>query len=259
MKILRPFFQAALGALLILLLPSTYAAPPTSAEQLRSQLESALKAKDTNALVALVNWQGVSADMKSMTVEEDADMVKHEIASVKLAPLPAAFEATNELNGVRYLLNVAAAGFVDVEYTESGNGEQIPYGTKDGAYYLAGTIEEKTGAPAVKAKTINISVGGSLSSDAGSFTGSCVYVKNGKEVTEALSGKGNFFKAFWGDYVKSCTVHKDSDSPDWIQLTILEDGKEIFKSDQVRTKDPIVWEKGAKNETPTTAKPAPTP
>jgi hypothetical protein len=38
---------------------------PTSAEQLRNEFESALKAKDTNSLMQLFYWQGVSDGMKT--------------------------------------------------------------------------------------------------------------------------------------------------------------------------------------------------
>jgi uncharacterized protein (TIGR03435 family) len=216
---------------------------PASAEQLRSKLEAALKAKNKNAVLSLVNWQGVSEDMKSMITEEDADMVKQDIAGVKLLPLPADFQPTNEMNGIRYMPNVIVVGIIDVEFTEKGNAVQMPYGTKDGIFYLASTIEEKTVMPATKAKSINILAMGSAMPDAGTFTGAYVYVKDGKEIKEDMSGKGNLSKAFWGDYIKSCTVQKDSDSQDWIQLVISEDGQDIFKSEKVRTKDPIVWEK----------------
>ncbi|HUI06731.1 MAG TPA: HEAT repeat domain-containing protein [Verrucomicrobiae bacterium] len=225
-------------------LPSAFAnKPPASAEELRSLLESALKAKEKNVVLSLFNQQGVSKDMKSIGDFIVADMCNHNIAAVKLSGLPADFQPTNELNGVRYLLNVAAVGMMDVEYTEKGNAVKMPYGTKDGVFYLASTIEEKTALPAIRAKSINVLVMGSAMPDAGTFAGSYVYVKNGKEIKEDLSGKGNISKAFWGDSIKSCIVQKNSDSPDWIQLIISEDGQEIFKSERVSARTSIVWER----------------
>ena len=112
-------------------MPSAFAKdPPTSAEQLRDRVELALKAKDTNAFMALFNWQGVSADMKS------------------------------EMH-----------------------------------------------------------------------------------IKENISGKGNLSKAFWGDYVQSCTVQKTSDSEATIQLIISENGKNVFESKEVESKDPIVYQR----------------
>jgi hypothetical protein len=60
----RPHFSAVVVALLTFAISSGYATPPTSAEQLRAEVESALKAKDTNAFTTLFNWQDVSEDMK---------------------------------------------------------------------------------------------------------------------------------------------------------------------------------------------------
>jgi hypothetical protein len=234
--------------------------PPTSAEQLRTQVETALRAKDTNAFTALFNWQGVSPSNKALLIDLNSDIYSHDIAAVKLAGLPVDFEPTNELNGVRSRPNVVVVGMIDVEFkgngaTEGQDSESLPYGTKDGAFYLAGTIEDKTAMPATAAKSINILVMGSAMPDAGTFSGSYVYLKNGQEVKEAISGKGNLSEAFWGDYLKSCTVQKDSDSQDWIQLIISEGGQEIFKSEKVATKSPIVWERTNTNGLPTTVKP----
>src|ERR1039457_1834301 len=75
---------------------------PTSAEQLRVEAESALKAKDANALMGLFNWRGVSDNMKTRMSKMVAERPKQEGPAVRLAPLPADFQATNEVNGIRY-------------------------------------------------------------------------------------------------------------------------------------------------------------
>ncbi|MDR3457876.1 MAG: hypothetical protein P4N60_10555 [Verrucomicrobiae bacterium] len=216
---------------------------PTSAEQLRSELESAIKAKDRNALKSLFNEHGLSAEMKSIDDETFNDLVKPDsnIKSVKLSPLPADFHATNELNGVRYVPNVSVVGMVDVQFAEEGNSLQLPYGQKDGAFYMAGTTEEKTGAPFVKEKSIGVLIMGLSTPAPVTFTGSCVYLQNGKETTEDLSGdKGNLSKAFWGDYVKSCTVKKTSDQG-WLKLKITEDNQTIFESQKITNQEPVVY------------------
>ena len=217
---------------------------PTSAEQLRSEVESALKSKDTNAFKALFNWQGVSESMKADMNDENADLFSHAIASVKLLALPADFQPTNELNGVRYKPNVAIVGMIDVEYTEQGNAVSMPYGKVGGVFYLSSTVEEKTGTPSTKEKSLNVSVMGTISPKAVTFSGSYVYVKAGKEIKEDVSGtNGNRSEAFWGDYIKSCTVQKISDDKGFIKLVISEDGKMVFESDEITNKEPIVYEK----------------
>jgi len=220
--------------------------PPTSAEQLRSELETALKAKDKNTISSLFNWQGVSEATKSMQIAVVGDMCNHDIAAVKLSPLPAGFQSANESTGVRS--NVTLVGMVDVEFAEKGNSVHMPYGTKDGVFYLASPLEEKTGTPTSKAKSLNILVMGSGMPDAGSFTVSYVYVRDGKEIKKDMQGKGNISRAFMGDYIKSCTVQKTSDSLDRIQLIISEDGQAIFESEEVRTKTPIVYEAASPEE-----------
>lgn len=216
---------------------------PASASQLLKEIEAAIKAKDKDALLALANWQGVSADMKSLQVGLFADLVTNAVQSVKLLPLPADFQSTNEVNGVRYTPNVSLMGLVDVQFTEEGNSMQMPYGKKGSAFYLAGTAEEKVAVPATKAKSLNIMVVGEASPDAGTFSGSCVYVRGGKDLTKEFNGKGNGSEAFWGDYIKSCTVRKNSDKAGSIRLVISEDGKQVYESKEVATKDPIVYQR----------------
>ena len=216
---------------------------PTSAEQLRSEVESALKSKDTNAFKALFDWQGVSESMKADMNDENADLFSHAIASVKLLALAADFQPTNELNGVRYKPNVVIVGMIDVEYTEKGNAVSLPYGKIGGVFYLSSTVEEKIATPTAKEKSLNVSVMGSAMPDAGMFAGSYVYVKGGKEITASINGKGNRSEAFWGDYIKSCTVQKASDNQDWIKLVISEDGKKVYESEEFTNKEPIVYEK----------------
>ena len=79
---------------------------PTSAEQLRSQLELAIKAKDINSIIALFNLDKVSDDMKSIAEMVAAGLAQDGVVSVKLSPLPADAELTNEVAGVRYFPNV---------------------------------------------------------------------------------------------------------------------------------------------------------
>lgn len=216
---------------------------PTSESQLLKEFEAALKAKDRDALLSLFNWQGVSADMKSFQGETIAETLTNAVKGVKLLPLPADFQPTNELDGVRYTPNVSIVGVVDVQFAREGNSMQMPYGKKGNAFYIAGTTEERFATPAAKERFLNVSVMGATSVDGDTFTGSYMYVKGGKEIKANISGKGNRSEAFRGDYIKSCTVQKTSDKQAWIQVVISEGGKKIFESKRVETKDPIVYEK----------------
>jgi hypothetical protein len=212
--------------------------PPASAEQLRAEVESALKAKDASALIGLFNWQGVSDNFKTMMGKMAADMTNHEWTAVKLAPLPDDFQATNVVNGIRYRPSVAVTGWIVVEFTPKGNAAQLPYGKSGDAYYLSCNVEEKIPGPATKSKIINIEVMGVA--DPGTFSGNYVFVQSGNEIKQNIRNRG---ASFYGDYVKSCTVQKTTACDDSIQLTITEDGKTVFESDDVTNKEPIVYEK----------------
>jgi hypothetical protein len=68
-------------------------------------------------------------------------------------------------------------------------------------------------------------------------------MKGGKEIKDDISSdQGNLSNAFSGDFIKSCKVQKISDFGS-IQLIISEDGKKVFESEEVKTNDPIIYEK----------------
>lgn len=219
-------------------LPSVLAeGAPTSAEQLRSEFELALKAKNVNSLMELCYWQGVSDNMKTMVGNAIADIPKRDFVAVKLLPLPADFQATNELNGIRYRPSVNVVGLIEVEFAKAGNSMQLPYGKHGDAFYLSCTVEEKLPGPFTKAKALNIMVLGTA--DIKSISGSCIFVQNGKEIEKNL-GKGG--TGFWGDYIKSCTIQKNPGEGGTMQLIIEEDGKQIFDS-QETTDEEVIYEK----------------
>ena len=210
---------------------------PASAGQLRNAFEAALTAKDTNALAALFNWQEVSDNMKAMMGGMLAELPKHDWVAVKLVPLPADYQATNELNGIRYRPSVPVVGLINVEFAQKGNSMQLPYGKSGDAFYLACNVEEKMPGTFTKAKALAILLMGT--ENIKSVTASCVFVQNGKEIKKDITERGT---SFFGDYIKSCSVQKTADDADSIQVTITEDGKTVFESDEVTNKTPVIYE-----------------
>jgi len=226
-----------------LLSPAAGQPLPTSPEALRTAVAAALKAKDTNAFTGLFNWQGVSPEMKAETAEEDRELFSRPVVAVKLIPLADDFEPTNELNGLRYMPNVTVLGLVEMDFAEKGNSASQPYGRKGDGYCFAATITEKIPGPITKAKAISIMVMGDATPGAETVVGSCVLVRNGREVTEKIHGQGNVSQMYRADYLKSCTVHKTVTGPDSIQLTVSEDGQDLFTSDEVTNTAPIVYQR----------------
>jgi hypothetical protein len=213
---------------------------PTSPDQLREAVESALKTKDTNALAELVNWQGASDHMKLLTDGVIKDLFKHPYSAVKLIGLPDAFRSIFERDGIRYSPNVSVVGMLEVDFSGTDQWVKLPYGKKDGGFYISCTVEERIPGPVIKSKTLAIMVTGSSRPK---LSGSFIFLQGGKEVKEAIDGKGNFNKSFWGEYIKSCTVRKTSSGDDPIRLMIMEDGKTIFQSEEVTNNESIVYKR----------------
>jgi hypothetical protein len=217
--------------------------PPISAEQLRNQLEVAVKAKDTNAVLSLVNWKGVSSEMKAETSSEMADSLNQGVFRIKLLPLPSDQQLTNEMNGIRYSPNVHVLGLINLESPVKGNDSQIPYGESGGKFYIAGVVQEILNPQAKKAKSLGVMVMGLFPSQSpGILTCSYIYLNDGKEKSDSFRCTNNLSKAFWGDSIKSCTVKKISGQGSF-QLMINEDGQTVFDSDMVETNNSITYEK----------------
>jgi hypothetical protein len=125
-------------------------APPTSAEQLRSELESALKARDRSTVLSLIKWQGLSPGMKTVVNDEVDDMLNHEIASVKLSPLPVWWKTNFVAKGIRYRPAIPLIGVVYVYYTERGARKSLAYGREGNAFYFSYNVQEIVEAPAAR-------------------------------------------------------------------------------------------------------------
>ena len=240
----KNFLRLAVAALFLSAACATAPAKdaPTSAGQLRSELEAAIKANDTNAVISLFNLQGVSDDMKSLVEMVASGLARDDAASVKLSPLPADTELTNELNGVRYFPNVTVVGVIDVESKNPGNATQLPYGESAGKFYLPGTMKETFNAGAPKEKILGVMFVGLFPQKSELINGSYVYLKGGKEITEIVSFTNSMSYNFWGDGIKSCQFTNDS-SQGSISLRITEDGKKAFDSGMIEHTNLISYEK----------------
>jgi hypothetical protein len=219
--------------------------PPTSAEQLRSELETALNAKDTKAVVSLFNWDGVSENDKGMTLDmfiwgldsEHHNLLVTNVTSVQLSPLSTNLQAmVNDEkdwqgdNGRRVKFSIPALGEIDVS-TPTGEKIQLPFGKKGDFFYLAAFIAYQAPGMPLRVRVLGRST----------YTGSWVYVTGGKEVTVNISDRTNQFRAGWGDYIKSCTVQKTSDAGT-MDVDITEDGKNVFQAHDIETKSLIAYE-----------------
>ncbi len=224
--------------------------PPTSAEQLRSELETALKAKDiraddTRAVISLFNWDGVSDDDKGMTLTLIGDLLSEQhtllatnVISVQLSPLSTNLQAMliddrNDWqgdNGRRVKFSIPALGEFDVS-TPTGEKIRLPYGKKGGSFYLVALITYQAPGQSLRVRVLGRST----------YKGSWVYVVGDKEFTVNISDRTNQFRASWGDYIKSCTIQKTSDGG-IMDVDITENGKNVFQAHAIETKSLISYE-----------------
>ena len=123
-------------------------AAPTSDDQLLQALESALKAKDKAAILALFNWDGVPSWAKDNQSDDIDDWLTRELKSAKLSPVPTNIPAVFESGNLRFKLNVEATSIIELGFTD-GFGFGFPSGKKGDGFYIASTItEEIAAAPA---------------------------------------------------------------------------------------------------------------
>jgi hypothetical protein len=246
MRYLQVVLSVAISVVISQPLYSQTISAPTSAEQLLKQFKEAVKAKNKEAVIKLVNWQGVTNEMKVQQQEILDHILQMEVKDIKLTSLPADFKSVHELYGVRYHPNVVIVGYINMKCLKGKNYSdetQIAYGKKNNAFYLAGAIEERISEPTMKGMCLSVTVIGNTFPKPVSFTGTYVYMKGGKEIKDDISSdQGNLSNAFSGDFIKSCKVQKISDFGS-IQLIISEDGKKVFESEEVKTNDPIIYEK----------------
>jgi hypothetical protein len=170
------------------------------------------------------------------------DMISQGAASVKLLPLSADQQLTNEVDGVRYYPNVHVEGLIDVESTTKGNSSQIPYGESGGAFYIAGVVQETFDANAKKSVFLGVMVMGLFPRQTpGILACSYVYVADGREKTGSFQCTNNWSENFRGDYIKSCKVTKISGSGSF-KLVVSENAKKVFDSGMTKTNDSISYE-----------------
>jgi hypothetical protein len=233
---------------LVAMPPANGGEPPKSAEHLRSSVETALKIKDTNALTALFNWEGVSDEMKPQIPMVISMIFQTQSTNVVIQPVPADFKNAFTRNGITYIFNLPVAGVIAVHYGAAqpqqnavggrqlaGGGQlTIPYGKGSDGYYLA-TQAKKIGDqsdPLHPDKCIWIfatSTGAGnrpdLALDYGYFSGL-------KEIKSQSAHKGVISLSFPGKSVADCNLRTTATNGT-TRLRIKVDGVDVFDSKEV--------------------------
>lgn len=137
-KILIPLLIAVVS------FPSLLIAQPASPEQLKGELKEAMNKKDKEKITALFYWEGVSDEAREFSKSNIDKMAKYPAKEIKLLPLPDGFQTEMVQGRFIYMPNVELVGILQIIYGDDGpptySDAQIPYGVKDGKYYLPNTI-----------------------------------------------------------------------------------------------------------------------
>ncbi len=191
-----------------------------------------------------------SAETQAAFLREMWPFFPTNVSKIKLAPLLKEFQVLqapkeddgmgddwNGDNGWRARWSVPPVGMFESQPPAMFPTPLI-YGKTNGAFYI--------GIPIVytaPGKSLYVHTLASVT-----YTGSWVFVKNGKEHTVNFSDKTNEFRECWGDYIKSCTVQKTSTKP-YVQyescfnFTIEEDGTNIFESGEITNNEPFTYKR----------------
>jgi len=192
-----------------------------------------------------------SAETQAAFLREMWPFFPTNVSKIKLAPLPKEFQALhapkedngmgddwNGDNGWRMRWSVPPLGMFESQPPAMFPTPLI-YGKINGAFYIGIPIVYTAPGKSLYVHTLASSV---------TYTGSWVFVKNGKEHTVSFSDHTNQFRECWGDYIKSCTVQKTYTDPNvqhqsWLNFTIQEEGTNIFESGEITNNEPFTYKR----------------
>ena len=207
-----------------------YADFPKSPDELASRVSHAILNKDKQAIENLCCWDGVSVDTKADLIEENNNLIKAGVTNSSVVTNTVGFSQEYVALGKKYHFNLPIIGYIQIGLVNDENAAQIPYGKKDGGFYLASAVPLDPGAVATKWKIINIQVrAGGDSPSASHFKGYYIYVNGSEETREEIKGEKNATEGFQASGLKYCQVAPLSTNG-WIQLVITEDGEKVFDS-----------------------------
>ncbi|MGI9628786.1 MAG: hypothetical protein ACR2QM_18265 [Longimicrobiales bacterium] len=223
---------------------------PTSAEGLAAEFKNGALAKDRARLNALVSWDAVTDEMRTSQEQSLGRITEYDVADVTVDPLPGDYQARRVRNGLVYRPNVEVEGMLTITFGASGppsmGSMSMPFGrTGEGNYLVAGITTEpmssESEGESMEDVSLNVSVVGAGNTEPIQFEGRCVFVASGEELIEPFQGSGNLSKAFWGQYVKRCSVRRTAGAG-WLQMRVSEGGERVFTSERDEAADSIVYE-----------------
>ena len=142
MKFFRQI-QTLLGILAVTMSLSSLAwAAPASKEELLQAVKDAVAKKDTAAIGALFATENADPEMSAMSQGMAAEIVKGDVKDVTFEPLEDDFNPEMVVGTTVYRPNIPILGYIKFDLGGENNMSiTMPYGEKDGAYYLVMTTK----------------------------------------------------------------------------------------------------------------------
>ena len=224
---------------------------PSSLKEMLSKVEEVFNKHDSNMLDKLYCWDGVTPKMKTQFQGTFKYFLGGTNTNVTVSSVSKPNDFAQEFTGpgaIQFKFNLPVDGLILVRATNGvGKGSssaeiKLPYGQKDGRYYIPAPVQKDPNAVPVKQKSISI-MAMAVDSPLPHVEGYYVIVNGTNETKETFkSDNGNMNKAFWAGDLKYCQVQSSSTNGS-ISLTIMEDGKEIFNEEKTDYTGPIIYQK----------------
>jgi len=144
MRINKKYKTITYCIVLFLLSYSVLNAQPSSPQQLKDELAEAMKTGDSDKISALFYWEGIDDEMRKLSERNINQLIEFPPQKIELIPLPEDFKTEFVRNGIKYRPNLKLIGIIKIKYGDERpdyiTDTKIPYGVKDGIYYLPNTV-----------------------------------------------------------------------------------------------------------------------
>lgn len=227
-------------ALSLVILPFTLLAQPNTSDEFVAAYRTAIQEKSPAKLDLITYSVGMSeSDKQQLALVQQMIFSDKEIDDISLTPLPGDFQSVCVMRGKKLELTYPPVGLIKIKYKGTGNGmtsTSSPYAIINGQYFLVSTKSTDLGWSGPPDKTITFMVMGSGQDK--------VQIKakwNASGIEQMRTFKVPSSN-FMGQYFDEITVTSREDDTD-VTLTILEEGKEIYTSQQLKGKGSIEYKR----------------
>ncbi|HEX8309871.1 MAG TPA: hypothetical protein VF614_01050 [Chthoniobacteraceae bacterium] len=237
---MKPLLQIV--ALVLCALPLVVVAQPASEEEFLRAIRTAFEAKNVEALAALTYTEGMSKFDEEQVAKGRSRMITQEqIEDVSLEPLPSGFRPFQISRGLKVEPTYPPTGMVKIGFKVEGGrkaASSAPYAIVDGNYFLVGAKSTDLGWSGPPDKQLSFAVSGKGADKAR------IRVKWNSSGVDQEANSATPSSTFTGQYIQEVSVASESNDTD-ITLKVSEGGAEVFKSERLKGKGTVKYERKA--------------